>query len=143
MKINNNKIKFNVIDIIISAFFALAIISSIYLFTQNQGIFINTHYNVEYTLEIQSVDQEIAFNISSGDTIYDSKSATKIGQVSNVYHRLNPDKTYHVMINISANAENHNGYTTINGVLIDKGYLLNFRTPQFSSIGKCVELSIK
>lgn len=139
----NVKIRFNVIDIIISAFLALALFSMIYLFTQNQGIFTNTHYNLEYILEIDSIDQEIAVNLSSGDFILDSKTGVRIGQVSDIYHKINNDNTMHMILNINAKAENHNGFTTVNGVFIGDGHTISFRTPNLYATGKCVELIIK
>lgn len=140
---NSAKFKFNIIDIIITALFVLAIISATYFFSQKQGIFTNYHYNVEYTIEIDSIDQEIAGNISSGDIIFDNQTAARIGTVTNVYHRINQNDTLHLILNVKGNAEKHNGYITIGGVPVNVGYSVNFRTPKISATGKCVELNVK
>ena len=158
--------KFNFIDVIL-VLLCLAIIGGcVYVFSPkfNFDLFKRSEsVQLQYTIEIQGVDEEFIEKIKENNNVLDSVSKSSLGSVVAVDYNTrysvldytineegiaegilvdHPNK-YNVIVTISATAEYESGTGySINGRRIAIGELIDLKFPDYTCQGHCIAISI-
>lgn len=153
--------KFNLIDVLLIVMVLIIVASLIYVFLPTswiRSILADDKVDIQYTIEIQGVDEAFLENISENDIVLDSVSKGTIGTVTAIdystpYTQLEYNETtqsgvlsvvpekYNMLITISVNADytEGEGYA-VNGTRIAVGELMNLRFPNFTAEGYCISV---
>lgn len=166
VKNNNSKRTggFNLIDVLLIALVLVIIASLVYVFLPSswlRSVLADEKVDIQYTVEIQGVDESFLENIKENDVVIDSVSKGNIGTVTAIDYstqnkRLEYNETtqsgvlavvpekYDMLITITVKAEytEGEGYT-VGGTRIAVGELMNLRFPNFTSQGYCISVPVR
>lgn len=163
-KVNSNKARFNFIDVLLIIIALLVVVTIIYVLLPTSWInnlLADDTVSIEYTIEIQGVDEALLKNIKEQDAVIDSVSKSELGTVTAVdynthYTTLQYDESnqsgvlsvvpnrYNVIITISADADfiSGEGYS-VNGTRIAVGEKIYVRFPNAAFESYCISVPVK
>lgn len=159
-KTKEKKKSFNFIDVIL-LIVVLAIVSSlVYLvvLAYNDHFLRDPEYtDIEYTLVVKNVDNEVKYDISEGDKVTELDTLSNIGNVvsvsekPSVYTAADSNGELHdsqhpsqkdITIVIKAEGLGSKGTYDIGSYTVSVGKSINFRVPGFTGIGNCISVEV-
>lgn len=157
---NNRKLRFNAIDILILLFLAAAVAVILYVFVfgvEKNEIPENTRKDIHYVIEINNLDENLSDAVKTGQAVQDAIERKSIGIVSGVeaipYRKISFDAVngretvsevadrITLRITIEASAEETDRAFTVDGCEIRVGELYSLMLPNMYCVGYCIELS--
>ena len=163
-KSRSNAGRFNLIDLLLIIIALVMVAAVVYVFLPTswiKGVLSDDSISIQYTIEIQGVDEALLKNINENDVVIDSVSKSELGIVTAVdysthYTMLQYDETkqsgvlsvvpnkYNVIVTITADAEfiSGEGYS-VNGTRIAVGEAIKARFPNGAFEGYCISVPVK
>lgn len=159
MKKKTSKVRFNFVDLLIAAVVLLLCAVGIYLLFGDRMSANSDSVVIEYTVEVNTVPQELANNVKAGDKVTDTVKAYAIGEVigfdtEDAYFTAynTADGEYNekipyldhkkLSVKITASAQETDAKYSINGYEISIGKKVSFRTPNFVGTGYCTAINV-
>ncbi len=156
---NNRKLRFNVIDILIILFLAAAAAVVLYVFVfgvEKNGNDANVKRDIQYVVEINNLDPNLSDAVKTGQAVQDAIERKSIGVVSGVeavpyrkitFDAINGRETVSdyadritLRITIDASAEETDRAFTVDGCEIRVGEQYSLMLPDIYCVGYCIEL---
>lgn len=134
--------RLNVIDLAAALLLLAALAATVYYFTQRNGLFTKQKYTVEYELTTDAIYAELAGNLSEGDALYHQETVFPIGRVRAVSVQKTSDGYSELRIRVRVEAEQHDGFLSVNGMLLAVGNRVDFRTPELFCGGTITSVSV-
>ena len=157
---NNRKLRFNAIDVIILLLIiaVVYVILNIFVFSDSKNDTSAVNYKtIQYVVEINNIDERFADSVKSGQTVQDAIEKKNIGTVVGVqstqykknsfnYEELrevvsNVENKISMKITIEAEAVDTEYAYTVNGCEIRVGQQYSLILPDMYGVGYCIDLN--
>ena len=158
--VQKHRINWLDIGVVVIALVLLAFLIMKYFSTGDNKPIADNRVTIEFTVQIDKLDSDVALSLVSGDGVVDMNSKVSIGSLAanpmitayqeNVYNEqsggieiVNSEKYVTVYLTVSAEAdESEYGYY-VNGVRISVESMMALRISGLEAEGKCIGIDIK
>ena len=160
MQQTNKKLKFNVIDILITAIILVVIAFVAYIFVFSSNNFSGSDkVNIQFTIEIKEERDELIPNAEKniGATLVEGTQKYALGEVVDFYHESATYSTFdkdgnsvaavypehsnvYFVVNAEADVDNTTGRYSINGFELSVGTLVYARLPHYAGTSYCTQI---